>query len=227
MSAVHQLSREDLITILTEPRNALVKQFQRFFSFDGIELVFSDDALVSIAEKALERETGARGLRSIIEETLLDVQFELPSRRDVKKCVVTKETIEKGLTPTLVTEAARRRAAEDQHGRVGLGAGPRARPDPRPCRAVGDPARAGVTVRDAWMKLTPGERAHLTNLVKKSQGRPGNLSARERADVKRLVRKMEPAALGRSLAPLGRKARKLRRRDQPGRRATIRRYSAS
>jgi len=105
VSAVHQLSRDDLITILTEPRNALVKQFQRFFQFDGIELVFSDEALHSVADKALERETGARGLRSIIEETLLDVQFELPSRRDVKKCVVTKETIEKGLTPTLVTEA--------------------------------------------------------------------------------------------------------------------------
>jgi ATP-dependent Clp protease ATP-binding subunit ClpX len=105
MSAVHQLSREDLITILTEPRNALVKQFQRFFQFDGIELVFSEDALGSVASLALERETGARGLRSIIEETLLDVQFELPSRRDVKKCVVTKETIEKGITPTLVTEA--------------------------------------------------------------------------------------------------------------------------
>ena len=105
MSAVHQLTHPDLVAILTEPRNALVKQFQRFFSFDGIELVFSDDSLVSIADKALERETGARGLRSIIEETLLDVQFELPSRRDVKKCVVTREVVEKGLTPTLVTEA--------------------------------------------------------------------------------------------------------------------------
>jgi ATP-dependent Clp protease ATP-binding subunit ClpX len=105
MSAVHQLTHGDLVAILTEPRNALVKQFQRFFSFDGIELVFSDDALVAVAEKALERETGARGLRSIIEEVLLEVQFELPSRRDVKKCVVTRETVEKGLTPTLVTEA--------------------------------------------------------------------------------------------------------------------------
>jgi ATP-dependent Clp protease ATP-binding subunit ClpX len=105
MSAVHQLTHDDLVAILTEPRNALVKQFQRFFSFDGIELVFSDDALVAVAEKALERETGARGLRSIIEEVLLEVQFELPSRRDVKKCVVTRETVEKGLTPTLVTEA--------------------------------------------------------------------------------------------------------------------------
>ena len=106
MSAIHQLSRDDLVTILTEPRNALVKQFQRFFSFDGIELVFSDDALTAIADKALERETGARGLRSIIEEILLEVQFELPSRRDVKKCAVTRDTVERGLKPTLVTEAA-------------------------------------------------------------------------------------------------------------------------
>jgi len=107
VSVIHQLSRDDLVTILSEPRNALVKQFQRFFEFDQIELVFADDSLNSIADKALERETGARGLRSILEETLLDVQFELPSRRDVKKCVVTRETITKGLKPTLVTEAAR------------------------------------------------------------------------------------------------------------------------
>jgi ATP-dependent Clp protease ATP-binding subunit ClpX len=107
VSVIHQLSRDDLVTILTEPRNALVKQFQRFFEFDSIELVFADDSLNSIADKALERETGARGLRSILEEVLLDVQFELPSRRDVRKCVVTRETITKGLKPTLVTEAAR------------------------------------------------------------------------------------------------------------------------
>jgi ATP-dependent Clp protease ATP-binding subunit ClpX len=114
VSAVHQLTRDDLITILTEPRNALTKQFQRFFSFDGIELVFSDDALIAIAERALERATGARGLRSIIEEILLEVQFELPSRRDVKKCVVTKDTILKGLPPTLVTEAAPEDEAEPE-----------------------------------------------------------------------------------------------------------------
>jgi ATP-dependent Clp protease ATP-binding subunit ClpX len=105
MSAVHQLTREDLISILTEPRNALTKQFQKFFAFDGIDLVFSDDSLTSVADKALERATGARGLRSILEEILLEVQFELPSRRDVKKCVVTRETVENGLPPTLVTEA--------------------------------------------------------------------------------------------------------------------------
>src|ERR687894_822247 len=80
-SVIHQLTRDDLVTILTEPRNALVKQFQRFFQFDGIELVFAEDSLQAIADRALDRETGARGLRSILEETLLDVQFELPSRR--------------------------------------------------------------------------------------------------------------------------------------------------
>jgi len=106
VSAIHQLSREELMRILTEPRNALVKQFQRFFHFDGIELVFADDALQSIANKALERETGARGLRSIIEEVLLEVQFELPSRRDVQKCVVTREVIDKGVQPTLLTSAS-------------------------------------------------------------------------------------------------------------------------
>jgi ATP-dependent Clp protease ATP-binding subunit ClpX len=113
MSAIHQLGREELMQILTEPRNALVRQFQRFFQFDGIELVFADEALASVADKALERQTGARGLRSIIEETLLEVQFELPSRRDVQKCVVTRDTIEKGTSPTLVTAAAEPSSEEE------------------------------------------------------------------------------------------------------------------
>jgi ATP-dependent Clp protease ATP-binding subunit ClpX len=106
VAAIHQLTRDDLIKILTEPRNALTRQFERFFQFDDIELVFAPDSLGAIADKALEREVGARGLRSILEETLLDVQFELPSRRDVRKCVVTKETIQRSIKPTLVTEAA-------------------------------------------------------------------------------------------------------------------------
>jgi len=105
LSAVHQLKRDDLVQILTEPKNALTKQYQRFFNYDNIDLHFTDDALWSIADKALHRETGARGLRSIIENALLDVMFELPSRKDVSKCVITKETIEKGLKPTLVTSA--------------------------------------------------------------------------------------------------------------------------
>jgi len=114
ISVIHQLERDDLVTILTEPRNALVKQFQRFFQFDSIELVFAEESLRSVADRALERETGARGLRSIIEDVLLEVQFELPSRRDVTKCVVTRETIERGLKPTLVTEAARDEEEEDE-----------------------------------------------------------------------------------------------------------------
>jgi ATP-dependent Clp protease ATP-binding subunit ClpX len=116
VAAIHQLTGEDLVTILTEPRHALTKQFQRFFEFDDIELVFSEDSLEAIADRALERETGARGLRSILEETLLDVQFELPSRRDVTKCVVTRETIAQGRRPTLVTEAAHQDIGQADEG---------------------------------------------------------------------------------------------------------------
>ena len=78
-----------------------------FFELWLVELVFTEDALWQISDKALERETGARGLRSIIEHALLDVMFELPSRKDVSKCVITKETIQRNLKPTLVTSAGR------------------------------------------------------------------------------------------------------------------------
>jgi ATP-dependent Clp protease ATP-binding subunit ClpX len=105
VSAVHTLKKEDLVKILVEPKNALTRQYQKFFGLDGIELVFAEESLGAIADKALALETGARGLRSIIEAALLDVMFDLPSRRDVRKCVITRETIEKGLDPTLVTEA--------------------------------------------------------------------------------------------------------------------------
>jgi ATP-dependent Clp protease ATP-binding subunit ClpX len=105
VSAVHNLDEDDLVRILTEPKNALVKQYQKFFSLDGVELVFADEAMQAIAIKALDRGTGARGLRTIIEESLMGVMFDLPSRTDVRKCVITRETIEKGIDPTLVTEA--------------------------------------------------------------------------------------------------------------------------
>jgi ATP-dependent Clp protease ATP-binding subunit ClpX len=107
MAAVHPLKAEDLVRVLTEPKNALVKQYKKFFAYDDVELVFADDALTAVAEAAIERETGARGLRSIIENALLDVMFELPGREDVTKCVVTRDTIERGVPPTLVTEATR------------------------------------------------------------------------------------------------------------------------
>ncbi len=105
VSAVHNLDEGDLVRILTEPKNALVKQYQKFFTLDGVELVFADEAMNAIAVKALDRGTGARGLRTIIEESLMGVMFDLPSRTDVRKCVITRETIEKGIDPTLVTEA--------------------------------------------------------------------------------------------------------------------------
>ncbi len=117
--------------ILTEPRNALIKQYQRFFDYDHIDLDFTEDALWSVADKALVRETGARGLRSIIENALLDVMFELPSRKDVTKCVITKETIEKHRS-----RRSSPRPAPDIGGprrprrRVGLSTSP-ARPAPR------------------------------------------------------------------------------------------------
>jgi len=116
VAALHQLDRADLVRVLTEPRHALTRQFQRFFEFDGVELVFADDSLDAIADRALERETGARGLRSIIEEALLDVQFELPSRSDVTKCVVTRDAIDNGNPPMLVTDAA----AEGPAGEIGI-----------------------------------------------------------------------------------------------------------
>jgi ATP-dependent Clp protease ATP-binding subunit ClpX len=114
ISAVHQLKREDLVKILTDPKNALVKQYQRFFGYDEVELVFTEDSLWEIADKALERDAGARGLRSIIESALLDVMFELPSRKDVSKCVITKETISKGQRPTLVTSGAKAEEPEEE-----------------------------------------------------------------------------------------------------------------
>jgi ATP-dependent Clp protease ATP-binding subunit ClpX len=111
---VHQLRQEDLVSILTEPRNALSKQYHKFFSYDGVELIFAKDALEAIAEQALKLETGARGLRSIIESALTNVMFELPSRRDVTKCVVTREVIDKRIDPTLVTSTAREELELDQ-----------------------------------------------------------------------------------------------------------------
>ena len=104
---VHQLRQEELVSIHTEPKNALTKQYHKFFAYDGVDLVFQKEALDAIAEAALKLETGARGLRSIIEAALLNVMFDLPSRRDVTKCVVTREVIEKKIDPTLVTSTAR------------------------------------------------------------------------------------------------------------------------
>jgi ATP-dependent Clp protease ATP-binding subunit ClpX len=105
--SVEPLDQEAMIAILTEPKNALVKQFKRMLELDGVELVFTDDALEAVAEEALGRKTGARGLRTILEEILLDVMYEIPSRSDIVKCVVNADTIQRKVRPLLLSQAER------------------------------------------------------------------------------------------------------------------------
>ncbi|MGB9112745.1 MAG: ATP-dependent Clp protease ATP-binding subunit ClpX [Acidimicrobiales bacterium] len=102
LGTVSSLDREALVRILVEPKNALVKQYQRVFELDGVDLEISEEALEAIAEQALLRGTGARGLRAILEEVLLEVMYDLPSRSDVGRCVVDKETVLERVAPTLV-----------------------------------------------------------------------------------------------------------------------------
>ncbi|HLR35028.1 MAG TPA: ATP-dependent Clp protease ATP-binding subunit ClpX [Tissierellales bacterium] len=102
MVTLEELDNEALVSILTEPKNALVKQYKELFAMDGVELEFEKTALEEIGKKAIERKTGARGLRGIIEEAMLDIMYEIPSREDIKKCVINKDTILKKKEPTLV-----------------------------------------------------------------------------------------------------------------------------
>ncbi|RHW28769.1 ATP-dependent Clp protease ATP-binding subunit ClpX [Nocardioides immobilis] len=102
IASVTKLDREALVQILTEPRNALVKQYHKLFELDGVDLEFTPDAIAGIADKAMERGTGARGLRAIIEEVLLHVMYDVPSRGDVEKVIVTRETVDDDVPPTLV-----------------------------------------------------------------------------------------------------------------------------
>ena len=102
IASVNKLDQAALVQILTEPRNALIKQYQKLFDLDGVELEFTEDAVQAIADKAMERGTGARGLRAIIEEVLLNVMYDVPSREDVGKVVVTGEVVSDNVNPTLV-----------------------------------------------------------------------------------------------------------------------------
>src|ERR687891_198503 len=105
VSSVEPLDRDALVRILTAPKNALVKQYRKFFEYDRVDLQFSDDALEAIADQAILRGTGARGLRAILEEVLLNTMYELPSRGDVGECVITGEVVRKRVNPTLVPRA--------------------------------------------------------------------------------------------------------------------------
>lgn len=100
--SLEELSKDALVDILTKPKNALVKQYKKLIAMDGVELVVEDEAVSAIADKALERKTGARGLRGIMEKIMTNVMYDLPSRKDVKKCIITRETVEADRQPELI-----------------------------------------------------------------------------------------------------------------------------
>jgi len=110
---LNALDEEALVQILTEPKNALIKQYQKLLEMDGVNLEFEEEALKLIASKAIERKTGARGLRAILEEIMLNVMYEIPSRDDVEKCIITKDTVENNSDPILIL-------SEGQKGRKGI-----------------------------------------------------------------------------------------------------------
>ncbi|MFA5523742.1 MAG: ATP-dependent Clp protease ATP-binding subunit ClpX [Tissierellales bacterium] len=109
MVTLNLLDKEALIEILTKPKNALVKQYKELFNMDGVELEIDVEALELVAEKAIERKSGARGLRGILEEVMLDIMFDIPSREDIEKCVITKETISNKQEPTLLLSDKRKK----------------------------------------------------------------------------------------------------------------------
>ena len=102
IATLRELDRNALIDIVTKPKNALVKQYQKLFELDNVELEFEKDALDKIVDKAIVRKTGARGLRSIIEEIMRDIMFEIPSNPKIEKCIITKETVENGEAPKII-----------------------------------------------------------------------------------------------------------------------------
>ena len=105
LTALEKLSEDDLVRILTEPKNALIKQYSKLLEFDGVKLEFEEDALREVAHLAIERNTGARGLRSIIEATMRDIMFEVPSNKEIEKVIISKDTVVGEAEPTLVMKA--------------------------------------------------------------------------------------------------------------------------
>ncbi|HSV74725.1 MAG TPA: ATP-dependent Clp protease ATP-binding subunit ClpX [Chthonomonadales bacterium] len=111
VATLSPLDEDALVQILVEPKNALTKQYAKFFEYDGVELVFEDGAVRAIAREAMKRSTGARALRTILEETMVNVMYEIPSLKDVKRCVITEETIDKHEDPVMLTVEDLRRAS--------------------------------------------------------------------------------------------------------------------
>ena len=108
VAALERLTEEDLIQILTEPKNALIKQYKQLLLFDNVELEFEDEALMAIARKAIERKTGARGLRSIIEEVMMDIMFEVPSHEEITKVIINEAVVDGKAEPQLIREAKKK-----------------------------------------------------------------------------------------------------------------------
>src|ERR1044071_2017740 len=114
IASVTSLDKQALVEILTEPRNALVKQYYKLFEMDGVELEFTDDALEAVADQAILRGTGARGLRAIMEEVLQPVMYDIPSRTDVAKVVITEQTVRENVNPTIVARQPTRRERREK-----------------------------------------------------------------------------------------------------------------
>ena len=114
VGAVSNLDAEALIEILVEPKNALTRQYSRLFEFEDVELEFKDDALEAIADQAILRGTGARGLRAIMEEVLLSVMYEVPSRDDVARVVITREAVLENVNPTIVPRETPKRERREK-----------------------------------------------------------------------------------------------------------------
>ncbi|WP_328611859.1 ATP-dependent Clp protease ATP-binding subunit ClpX [Amycolatopsis sp. NBC_00345] len=114
VATVNHLDKESLVSILTQPRNALVKQYMKLFEMDNVELEFTDTALEAIADQAVLRGTGARGLRAIMEEVLQPVMYDIPSRDDVAKVVITEQTVRENVNPTIVARQPSRRARSER-----------------------------------------------------------------------------------------------------------------
>ena len=104
ITSLHELSEDDLVRILTEPRNALVKQYKKMFELDNVRLKFTKNSLKAIARKALERKTGARGLRNVMETIMLDIMYKIPSMKGVRECLINKAVVENSLEPILFYE---------------------------------------------------------------------------------------------------------------------------
>jgi len=102
IATLGELNDEALVDILTQPKNALIKQYQKLFEFEDVRLRFTDGALRAVARQALKRKSGARGLRSILETVMLDLMYDIPSREDVEECVINEEVIEQGSNPLMV-----------------------------------------------------------------------------------------------------------------------------